>query len=140
MEIAREGAAALVTEMARTTWESVRAAVARFFSWGGEEGVDQELRLIDGAQQRLADARQGERAAVEDRLRGELVIQLAAFMLKHPEAAQELRDLAGQVQGAGEGSGARTSVHNNTNSQVVIADGSINASGGFHYGTAGGGQ
>jgi hypothetical protein len=140
MQVADVGAAALVTEMARSTWESVRDAVSRFFRWGGEEGAEQELQLIDAARERLVGSAESERGAVEARLRGELMIQLAAFLQKHPEAADELQELAARIQEAGGGSGARTSVHHNTGSQVVIAGGAINASGGFHYRTPEGGR
>ncbi|MET9759991.1 hypothetical protein ABZ016_13180 [Streptomyces sp. NPDC006372] len=61
------------------------------------------------------------------------MIQLAAFLQKHPDAAPELQDLVDEIKGAGDGEGAQTSVHHNTNSQVVISAGDINASGGFHY-------
>ncbi|MGW1712631.1 hypothetical protein [Streptomyces sp. NPDC002156] len=133
MQVAGVGAGALVTEMAKSTWESMRAGVARLFRRGGEESAEQELRLIDAARQRLADSTESDRGSVADRLQSELMIQLAAFLQKHPDAAQELQDLADQVKGADEGDGARTSVHHNTNSQVVISAGDINASGGFHY-------
>ncbi|MGH1555389.1 hypothetical protein ACRAWF_36740 [Streptomyces sp. L7] len=42
--------------------------------------------------------------------------------------------------GANEGAEARTSVHHNINSQVVITGGGINASGGFHYRAPEGGR
>ncbi|WP_217207474.1 hypothetical protein [Streptomyces sp. AC550_RSS872] len=140
MQVAGVGAAALVTEMVKNTWESVRDSVARFFQRGGEESAEQELRLIDTARQRLVGSAEGERASVEEQLRSQLMIQLAAFLQKHPDTAQELQNLADQVQEADEGSRARTSVHGNTNSQVVIAGGAINASGGFHYRTPEGGR
>ncbi|QFQ98132.1 hypothetical protein F9278_20090 [Streptomyces phaeolivaceus] len=133
MQVAGLGAAALVTEMAKSTWESVRGGVARLFRRGGEESAEQELRLVDAARQRLVDSAESERGTVEERLRGELVIQLAAFLQKHPDAAQELRDLVGQFRGDGGRDGASTSVHHNSHSQVVISAGDINASGGFHY-------
>ncbi|MFI9749516.1 hypothetical protein [Streptomyces collinus] len=135
MQVAGVAAAALITEMARSTWESARNAVARLFQRGGEESAEQELRLIDTARQRLVGSAEDERGAVEERLRGELMIQLAAFLQKHPDAAAELQELADRVQQADGGSGARMSAHHNTNSQVVIAGGGINASGGFHYRT-----
>ncbi|MFF6783678.1 hypothetical protein [Streptomyces sp. NPDC012510] len=135
MQVAGVAAAALIAEMARSTWESARNAAARLFQRGGEENAEQELRLIDTARQRLVDTAEDERGAVEERLRGELMIQLAAFLQKHPDAAAELQELADRVQRADGGSGARMSASHNTNSQVVIAGGAINASGGFHYRT-----
>ncbi|MEU9324093.1 hypothetical protein AB0D91_09795 [Streptomyces canus] len=133
MQVAGVGAGALVTEMAKSTWESMRTAVARLFRRGGEESAAQELRLIDAARQRLVDSSESERGSVEDRLRNELMIQLAAFLQKHPDAAQELQDLVDQVKGANDGNGAQTSVHHNYESMVVVSAGDINASGGFHY-------
>lgn len=133
MQVAGVGAGALVTEMAKSTWDSVRGAVARLFRRGGEESAEQELQLIDTARQRLIDSAESDRGSVENQLRTELVMQLAVFLRKHPDAAQELQDLADRVRGTDEGSGARTSVHHNTNSQVVVSAGDINASGGFHY-------
>ncbi|MFD5264871.1 hypothetical protein [Streptomyces sp. NPDC058335] len=133
MQVAGVGAGALVSEMAKSTWDSVRAAVARLFGRGGEESATQELRLIDAARQRLVDSSESERGSVEDRLRNELMIQLAAFLQKHPDAAQDLQNLADQAKGADDGDGARTNVHHNTESMVVVSGGDINASGGFHY-------
>lgn len=133
MDVAGVGAGALVTEMIKSTWESVRDAVAGLFRRGGEEAAEQELRLIDTARQRLVDSPDSERGSLESQLRSELTIQLAAFLQKNPDAAQALQDLADRVKGANKGEGARTSVHGNTNSQVVISAGDISASGGIHY-------
>lgn len=133
MQVAGVGAGALVAEMAKSTWESMRAGVARLFRRGGEENAAQELQLVDAARQQLVDSSEGERGSVEDRLRTELMMQLAVFLRKHPDAAQELQGLVDQAKGADRGDGALTSVHHNTSSQVVISGGDINASGGFHY-------
>lgn len=133
MQVAGVGAGALVAEMAKSTWESMRAGVARLFQRGGEESAAQELQLVDAARQQLVDSSEGERGSVEDRLRTELMMQLAVFLRKHPDAAQELQGLVDQVKKADRGDGALTSVHHNTSSQVVISGGDINASGGFHY-------
>ncbi|MER7395928.1 hypothetical protein ABT381_10470 [Streptomyces sp. NPDC000151] len=140
MQVAGVGAAALVTEMVKSTWDSVRGVVARLLHRDGEQGADQVLRLVDTARQQLVDSPENERASVEERLRGELMIQLAAFLQRHPDATAELQEFADQVQGPDEAPGARTSVHHNTNSQVVISAGAINASGGFHYRTPEAGQ
>ncbi|WP_328912737.1 MULTISPECIES: hypothetical protein [unclassified Streptomyces] len=140
MQVAEAGAATLVSEMVKNTWESVRDKVSRLFRRGGEESAEQDLRVLDAARQRLIGSAESEREAVEARLRTELVIQLAAFLQKHPDAADELRELAARFQKAGEGSGARANVHHNVNSQVVIANGPISNSGGFHYGRTENGQ
>ncbi|MGX1760385.1 hypothetical protein ACWIG5_26300 [Streptomyces lydicus] len=140
MQVAGVGAAALVTEMAKSTWDSVRAGVRRVLRRDGERGSAQVLQLVDAARQQLIDSPEYEREAVEERLRGELMIQLAAFLQRHPDAAAELQTLAEQTQGADNSAAARTNVHHNSNSQVVISGGSINASGGFHYRTPEAGQ
>ncbi|MGW7353628.1 hypothetical protein [Streptomyces sp. NPDC054784] len=133
VQVAGMGAGALVAEMAKSAWESVREGVARLFRMGGDESATQELRLVDAARQRLVESPENERGPMEDRLRNELTIQLAAFLQKNPDAAQDLLDLVDQVKNADDDHGARASVHGNTNSQVVISGGDINASGGFHY-------
>ncbi|MFJ9706276.1 hypothetical protein [Streptomyces sp. NPDC101234] len=78
-QVAGVGAGALVTEMAKSTWESMRLGVARLFRRGGEENAPQELQLIDAARQRLVDSSERERGSVEDRLRNELMIQLGGI-------------------------------------------------------------
>lgn len=133
VDVAGVGAAALVTEMAKSTWESVRDALARLFRRGGEESAEQELQLIDSARQQLLGSAAGERGSVEQQLRSELEMQLVVFLRKNPDAVQELQDLIDQVKGADDGAGARTSVHHITESMVVVSGGDINASGGFHY-------
>ncbi|MFE2413346.1 hypothetical protein ACFXDE_33925 [Kitasatospora sp. NPDC059408] len=137
MQVADAGAAALVVEMAKSTWSTARDAVARFFgrgsgqAEGADEVVEQELRLIDEVRRQLLEG-QGQEG-LEGRLRGQLTIQLAARLLKRPDAAEALQELIDQVAAAEGGPQARTSVHHNTNSQVVIASGAINAGGGIHY-------
>lgn len=133
VQVAGVGAAALVTEMVRSTWESARGSVARMFRRGGEEAAEQELRLIDAARTRLVESAASERGPVEERLRTELMIQLAAFLQKHPDAARELQELADPARSTDEASGARMSAHHNTNSQIVISGGAVNAGGGIHY-------
>ncbi|MFG3247818.1 hypothetical protein [Streptomyces sp. NPDC048187] len=141
MQIAGVGAAALVTEMTRSSWDSMRDAVARFFRRGGEERAEQELRLIDTARQRLVDNPESGRGPVEERLHRALAIQLEAFLQAYPDAAEELQVLTDRIQGTNEGdSGGRTTVHHNSDSQIVIAGGAINASGGFHYRAPEGGR
>lgn len=133
MQVAGVGAAALVAEMAKSTWESMRAATTRILRRDGAQGAAQVMRLVDTAQQQLVDSPENERDAIEERLRSELLIQLAAFLLRHPDAAADLQQLGDTPAGPDEGAGSRNNVHSNTNSQVVISGGNINASGGFHY-------
>lgn len=133
MQLADAGATALVAGMVKSTWETVRDATARFFQRGGGDVVEPELRLIDAARARLIETAESERASVEEKLRSELMIQLAAFLQKCPAAAGELQELVDKAQGPEAGSGARMSADHNTNSQVVISGGGINASGGINY-------
>jgi hypothetical protein len=132
VQVADAGAAALMAEMIRTSWESFRTSISKLLHRDGAQGAEQVLQLVDTARQQLVDSPVGERAAVEERLRRELMIQLAAFLQRHPDAATELEDLAEQADVSGEAR-SRTSIQNNTNSQIVVSGGSISASGGFHY-------
>jgi hypothetical protein len=129
IQVATGGATVLVAEMAKTSWEAVRAAMARLFRRGGEEAAEQELRLLDAARDRLVGSPDGLRAGVAQTLEQELMIQLAAFLQKNPDAAAELKSLVDRSDEAW----GRVSVHNNTGSQVVIAGGSATA-GDFSYG------
>jgi hypothetical protein len=133
MQVADAGAAALVTEMIKSSWESFRASVSGVLRRDGEQSAARVLQLVDDAREQLVDSPADQRAPVEDRLCRELTIQLAAFLQRHPDAAAELEELAEQAGERKEGAGPRASVQHNTNSQVVISGGSINASGGFHY-------
>ncbi|MCX4478218.1 hypothetical protein OOK44_17490 [Streptomyces cellulosae] len=132
MQVATGGAAVLVAEMAKSSWETVRAAMARLFRRGGEETAEQELRLLDAAHDRLVGSPDSERAGITQTLEQELMIQLAAFLQKNPDAAAELKSLVDRSDEADEVWG-RVSVHHNTGSQVVIAGGSATA-GDFSYG------
>lgn len=132
MQVATGGAAVLVAEMAKSSWETVRAAMARLFRRGGEETAEQELRLLDAARDRLVGSPDGERAGIAQTLEQELMIQLAAFLQKNPDTASELKSLVDRSGEADEVWG-RVSVHDNTASQVVIAGGSATA-GDFSYG------
>ncbi|GGU47033.1 hypothetical protein GCM10010244_85860 [Streptomyces coeruleorubidus] len=131
MQVAAGGAAVLVAEMAKSSWETVRQAMARLFRRGGEEAAEQELRLLDDARARLVGSAENERASVAETLQQELVIQLAAFLQKNRDAAADLQALAERTDESGEIRG-RVSVHHNTGSQVLIAGHSVTA-GDFTY-------
>ncbi|MEV7213419.1 hypothetical protein AB0O31_10065 [Kitasatospora cineracea] len=130
-QIATSGAAAVAAEMATTGWEAFRSAIVRFLHRGGPEAAERELRVIDEARSRLMAYPEGERAAGGEELRRALFIQFAAFLQKYPEAASELQEIAAGVGEAQAGRQSRTSVHHNTNSQVVIAAGPVHLSGGM---------
>ncbi|MFE2102181.1 hypothetical protein [Streptomyces sp. NPDC059468] len=134
MQVAAGGAAVLVAEMAKSSWEAVRAAMARLFGRGGAETAEQELRLLDAARERLVGTVDGERASVARTLEQQLLIQLAAFLQKNPEAAADLQTLADRSDETGEVR-AQVSVHHNTGSQVLIAGGSVTAHD-FSYGAS----
>ena len=117
--------------MAKSSWESVRAAMARLFRRGGEEAAEQELRLLDAARARLVGSADSERAALGKTLEQELLIQLGAFLQKNPDVAPDIQALVDQSEESGEVRG-RVSVHHNTGSQVLIAGRSVTA-GDFTY-------
>ncbi|WP_436739634.1 hypothetical protein [Streptomyces sp. BBFR102] len=95
-------------------------------------------RLLDAARTRLVECPEGERDAVAEALQRELFIQLAAFLQKNPDAAAELQALVDGADSAEEARGDRTSVHHNTNSQVVISGGGISTGGSIVYRAPGG--
>ncbi|MFI6940364.1 hypothetical protein ACIBI4_13910 [Streptomyces sp. NPDC050418] len=133
MQLATAGAAVLVAEMAKSGWSSFREGVKRFFRRGGEESAEQELRLIDSAQTRLTESPEAERSAVVGALKQELMIQLAAFLQKNPEAAKELQALVDASDHSGTRGGAQADVRGNTSTQVVIGGRDATA-GDFSYG------
>ncbi|MFH9075649.1 hypothetical protein [Streptomyces alboflavus] len=133
LQLAGAGATALVAEMVRSGWESVREAVLRFFRKGGEAAAEEEVRLVDAGRQRLADSAESDRDAVAEQLQRDLTIQLAAFLQKHPQAADELQALVDGAQQDGDGAQPHLAANNNSNSQVIITGGSLSAGGGFHY-------
>ncbi|MEU3533934.1 MULTISPECIES: hypothetical protein [Streptomyces] len=136
MQVAGSGATVLVAEMVKSGWESLREAMARLFRHGDEESAEAEaeLRLLDAARRRLVDSPASERANVAQQLRQELLIQLAAFLQKHEDAAEQLQELVKRTDSQEKTSSATLVAENNTNSQVIISGGSINTAGGsFTY-------
>ncbi|MFF2624470.1 hypothetical protein ACFVUN_01705 [Kitasatospora griseola] len=133
VQLADLGAAALVAEMTTTAWESVRELAVRLFRRGGEIGVEQEIHLIDEARRRLTEAAESDLGAVTERLRQELMIQLAAFLQKNPDAAGELQQIVNGAAKYGPNVVGRVSAHHNTHSQIVISGGAISAGGGIHF-------
>ncbi|OKJ49306.1 hypothetical protein [Streptomyces sp. CB02115] len=125
MEVASSGAGVLVAEMARTSWQSARDAMARFFHLGGEESAPEELRVLDLRHATLVGSPENERAAVSEELRTQVAIQLAAFLMKHPDAAAVLQALVTDRTSEQSGSAPQVTATGNTNSQVVTANGSI---------------
>ncbi|WP_405438182.1 hypothetical protein [Streptomyces anulatus] len=138
MEVASNGAAVLVAEMAKSGWESFRTAVASFFGLGGEETAVDELRLVDAAHTRLAESPEDSRNSMAEALQQELYIQLAAFLQKNSDATAELQALVDSSLSGEEVQEGRASVHHNTNSQVVVSGGSISTGGSIIYRAPGG--
>ncbi|QKZ18359.1 hypothetical protein [Streptomyces chartreusis] len=134
MQLAGEAATALIVEMTRSGWEAARAAIARFFDRGGEDTATEELRLVDAGQQELVQSASEDRDAIAERLQQALTIQLAAFLQKHSDGAEDLKSL---IEQAGRKSGAtpgfQANATGNTNSQVIISGDSISAGGSFNY-------
>ncbi|NML49026.1 hypothetical protein HHL19_01420 [Streptomyces sp. R302] len=114
------------------SWLRARQAVKRFFGLGGEENVEEELRLVDAARARLLESPEVERDSVTQPLQQQLLIQLAAFLQKHPEAAPELQALVNRSEESGAGAGTRVTVHHTKGSQVLIAGHDVKA-GNFTY-------
>lgn len=127
MQVAGGTAAVLVADMAKKGWETVRSAMARVFGQGGEAAAEQEMRLLDAAHLRLTESAESERAEVAKKLEQELLIQLAAFLQKKPEAAPELQALVDRSEQSGTGPGLRANVHGNTSSQVLVAGRDVSA-------------
>lgn len=133
MEVATSGAGVLAAEMTRSSWQSARDAMVGFFRQGSEEAAREELRVLDLQNARVVDSPEAERDAVQEEVRGMLVIQLAAFLQKHPAAVTELAALVRERgKEAGSASGAKLTAHSNTNSQVIMSGNSING-GSFTY-------
>ncbi|KIF76093.1 hypothetical protein QR77_23830 [Streptomyces sp. 150FB] len=134
MQVAGSGATVLVAEMVKSAWESLRGAMAQLFRCGGDETADVELGLLDAARQRLVNSSATERADMEQQLRQELLIQLAAFLQKHPEATENLQKLIKRAGSQEEATSATLVAENNSNSQVILSGGSISTAGGsFTY-------
>lgn len=132
VQVATGGAAVFVAEMAKSGWDAFRRAVVHFFRLGGEENAEEELRLVDAARVRLLESPDGERDTVMQALQQQLLIQLAAFLQKHPDGAVELQALVDRSEESGSKVGAQVNVHHNTGSQVLLAGHDVNA-GDFTY-------
>ncbi|MER5965247.1 hypothetical protein [Streptomyces sp. NPDC002057] len=129
-------ASAVVAEMARGGWLSLRGALARFFRRDGESSVERQLELLDAAEQTLAEAAEEDCDDLRSRLERRLVLQLAAYLDRYPDMGEELAALlpAPQDHALSEGAPVLTA-QNNTNSQIVQASGNLDVgSGGINYG------
>lgn len=136
MAVAVPAASAVVAEMARGGWLSLRGALARFFRRDGESSVERQLELLDAAEQTLAEAAEENRDDLRSRLEQRLVLQLAAYLDRYPDMGEELAVLLPAPQDDVPPEGApMLTAQNNTNSQIVQALGNLDAgSGGINYG------
>jgi hypothetical protein len=89
--IAAAAAAALVAEMAKDGWSSMRTGAARLFRHGGAEEEERQLARLDADQ---AQADTLDRAVLEDRWQRRLLTLVEDF----PDAAEDLAVLASRHQ------------------------------------------
>ncbi|MEW2573735.1 hypothetical protein [Streptomyces sp. NPDC047070] len=118
--LASQGVTALIGEMVRGGWETIREAFARFLRRDGQDAADRQLALFDEAEQILARA--DEPADDQARLNVErrLVLQLAAYLDRFPDMAEELRALLPEDETAPTGQGPALSAQHNTQSQMGV--------------------
>ncbi|MDF2272095.1 hypothetical protein P2Q00_42800 [Streptomyces coacervatus] len=135
MAVASQGVTALVTEMVRGGWDAIRGAFARFLHRDGQ-AADRQLALFDEAAQTLARGADNPDSEERRRLESRLVLQLAAYLDRFPDMADELRALLPDDTPEPSTQGPLLSAQHNTHSQVVQALGNLDAgSGGINYGT-----
>ncbi|GAA2630908.1 hypothetical protein SMC26_23600 [Actinomadura fulvescens] len=85
--MAGAAAAALVAEMTKEGWASMRAAVARFFGHGGEDEQERQLRRLDADQAQVSEVSDEE---LVDRWKRRFLTLAEDF----PAAVQDLAALA----------------------------------------------
>ncbi|AXK33734.1 hypothetical protein DVA86_14795 [Streptomyces armeniacus] len=135
MALAVPAASALVTEIARGGWESLRGAMARFLRRDGETAADRQMELLDDAAQSLAGATETDRDEVRRQLEQRLVLQLAAYLDRYPDMDDELATLLPAPQNPPLADTPTLSAQHNSGSQIVQALGDVDAgSGGINYG------
>ncbi|WP_127469770.1 hypothetical protein [Streptomyces sp. B27] len=119
--MAGAAAAALVAEMTKESWASMRSLAARFFRRGGQEEEERQLARLDADQVQAATVDQ---AALRERWNRRLLTLVEDF----PEAADDLAAMA-RRNPDGEQSGVSQSAENNTGSVIQIGrdnSGSLN--------------
>ncbi|MEU3905568.1 hypothetical protein AB0F20_17255 [Streptomyces goshikiensis] len=124
-DLAAMGAAALVAEMTRSTWQGVRDVLAGFFGSRDEEGAAGQVLQLDAGYELLSRTDDANQPAVENALRTTLGIQLESFLRSHPDAAAEFQALIEKTAGASGPADGSLTVRGNTNSQIVVSRGSI---------------
>ncbi|MER8267995.1 hypothetical protein ABT007_27785 [Streptomyces griseus] len=119
--MAGAAAAALVAEMTKEGWTSMRSLAARFFRRGGQEEEERQLARLDADQVRAATLDQ---AALRERWNRRLLTLVEDF----PEAADDLAAMA-RRNPEEQQSGVNQSAENNTGSVIQIGrdnSGSLN--------------
>lgn len=119
--MAGAAAAALVAEMTKESWASMRSLAARLFRSGGQEEEERQLARLDADQVQAATVDQ---AALRERWNRRLLTLVEDF----PEAADDLAAMA-RRKPDGQQSGVNQSAENNTGSVIQIGrdnSGSLN--------------
>lgn len=119
--MAGAAAAALVAEMTKESWASMRSLAARLFRRGGQEEEERQLARLDADQAQAATLDQ---AAVQERWSRRLLTLVEDF----PEAADDLAAMA-RCKPEEQQSGVSQSAENNTGSVIQIGrdnSGSLN--------------
>lgn len=91
VSLAGAAASALVAEMVKEGWSSIRAAAARIFRHAGEAEQQRQLSRLDADQEKSATTDQTE---LRDRWQRRLITLVEDF----PEAADDLAALAGHYR------------------------------------------
>ncbi|MFE5896903.1 hypothetical protein ACFQ67_05695 [Streptomyces sp. NPDC056488] len=119
--MAGAAATALVAEMTKESWASMRSLAARFFRRGGQEEEERQLARLDADQEQAAALDQ---AALRERWNRRLLTLVEDF----PEAAEDLAAMA-RRKPEDQQSGVNQSAENNTGSVIQIGrdnSGSLN--------------
>lgn len=133
--LASQGVTALIGEMVRGGWEAIRGTFGRFLRRDGQDAADRQLALFDEAEQILTHADEPADDQTRLNLERRLALQLAAYLDRFPDMAEELRALLPKDETETAAQGPALSAERNTHSQVVQALGSVNAgTGGINYG------
>ncbi|MET9497464.1 hypothetical protein [Streptomyces sp. NPDC006552] len=119
--MAGAAATALVAEMTKDSWASMRSLAARLFRHGGAEEEERQLARLTADQ---AQAATSDRAVLQDRWSRRLLTLVEDF----PEAAEELAEMARRKPDEPQ-TGVNQTAENNTGSVIQIGrdnSGSLN--------------
>ncbi|WP_405858799.1 hypothetical protein OG361_31140 [Streptomyces sp. NBC_00090] len=91
--LALSGATTLVAAMATDMWQSARERMAQIFRRGGQQAaVESQLDLNNGLVEQADDD-----SRTRQILADQWQLQLETLLRQHPEAADELRELVGEL-------------------------------------------